>query len=232
MQIRDYRPQDLLELANLFYETVHQVNSRDYTPAQLDAWADGTPPLEAWNQSFLAHHTLVVEKNGRLLGFGDMDSSGYLDRLYIHKDYQGKGIASWICQRLEWACPAALFTVHASITAKPFFERRGYQVAAAQCVQRNGVSLTNYKMSRKKPSSPPENLEVPLRQMGILPKGLASIWLEYTKGQFCLMVKTIYGETQAVWPTDPWFQQIADCFWKGSEPPVSPWPLYQRPAPQ
>ena len=47
MEIREYRPEDCAELTRLFYDTVHTVNRRDYAPAQLDAWADGSPDLDA-----------------------------------------------------------------------------------------------------------------------------------------------------------------------------------------
>lgn len=30
----------------------------------------------------------------RTNGFADMDADGYLDRLYVHKDYQGRGVAA------------------------------------------------------------------------------------------------------------------------------------------
>ena len=47
MQLRPYRTADCAELAALFFDTVHTVNARDYTPAQLDAWADGQVDLAA-----------------------------------------------------------------------------------------------------------------------------------------------------------------------------------------
>ena len=37
---------------------------------------------------------------------------------------------------------------HASITARPFFEKRGYQVLRAQQVERRGILLTNYIMEK------------------------------------------------------------------------------------
>lgn len=53
--IRPYRPPDCPEMAQLFYNTVHIINARDYTPRQLDAWATGTVDLAAWDRSFRAH---------------------------------------------------------------------------------------------------------------------------------------------------------------------------------
>ena len=94
MEIREYRPEDCREMAALFYDTVHEVNAADYTKEQLDAWAGGKVDTAAWNRSFLEHDTFVAEENGVIVGFADMDAAGYLDRLYVHKDYQKKGIAS------------------------------------------------------------------------------------------------------------------------------------------
>lgn len=45
MHIRPYRSSDCPALAELFYQTVHAVNARDYSPEQLDAWADGRVEL-------------------------------------------------------------------------------------------------------------------------------------------------------------------------------------------
>ena len=89
MEIRSYAPSDIREMAALFYDTVHTVNARDYTPAQLDAWATGEVDLAAWDQSFQEHTSLVAEENGVIVGFGDMDETGYLDRLYVHEKLPG-----------------------------------------------------------------------------------------------------------------------------------------------
>ena len=111
MEIREYRPEDCSEMASLFYDTVHTVNAADYTKEQLDAWADGAVDCEAWDHSFREHYTLVAIEDGKLAGFGDMDESGYLDRLYIHKDFQKRGIAAALCDRLEkrFAVPLTAF---------------------------------------------------------------------------------------------------------------------------
>lgn len=152
MTIREYRPSDCGALAELFYHTVHTVNARDYTEEQLDAWASGSMDLERWDQSFREHYTIVAAENGIVVGFGDIkkaiDKTAYLDRLYVHKDYQGKGIAAAICDELERAAGGKI-TTHASITAKPFFEKRGYRLIRAQQVERQGVSLTNFVMEKR-----------------------------------------------------------------------------------
>lgn len=148
MTLREYTISDCKEMAELFYQTVHSVNARDYTKEQLDAWAAGTVDLQAWNQSFLEHITIVAVENEEIVGFGDITPDGYLDRLYVHRDYQGKGIASAVCDQLEKAVSADRIMTHASITAKTFFENRGYRTVRGQQVLRNEILLTNYVMEK------------------------------------------------------------------------------------
>ena len=146
--LRKYRPGDCRELAELFYHTVHTVCARDYTRTQRDAWAPGRIDAAAWNRSFLAHDSIVAVCDGRIAGFGDIDrETGYLDRLYVHADYQGQGVAGAICDRLERAVRGKIVT-HASITARPFFEKRGYMVVEERQVERQGVLLTNFVMEK------------------------------------------------------------------------------------
>ncbi|WP_031388931.1 GNAT family N-acetyltransferase [Kineothrix alysoides] len=149
MIIRKYVATDCKAISELFYNTVHCVNAKDYTHEQLNAWATGNIDLEKWDASFQAHCAVVAIEDDIIVGFGDIDSSGYLDRLYVHKNYQGKGIASAICDELEQSANAENFSTHASITAKPFFEKRGYSVLKKQQVEQNGILLTNYIMTKK-----------------------------------------------------------------------------------
>ena len=148
MEIREYAEENCMELIRLFFDTVHTVNAADYTPAQLDAWAPGDADEAKWNASFLGHRTLVAWQDGKIVGFADMDDSGYLDRLYVHRDYQRWGVATALCDALEKHLPDAEYTTHASITARPFFEKRGYLVLKEQQVRRGDVWLTNYVMKK------------------------------------------------------------------------------------
>jgi putative acetyltransferase len=147
MEIRTYRSEDCKEMAELFYHTVHTVNAKDYPAEQLDVWATGQVDLERWDRSFREHFSLVAVEDERIVGFGDIDETGYLDRLYVHADYQGRGIATAICDRLESEISGTV-TTHASITARPFFESRGYRVIKEQQVERQGIFLKNFVMEK------------------------------------------------------------------------------------
>ena len=146
--IRKYQPSDCKYLADLFYNTVHTINAKDYSEEQLDAWATGQVDLIEWNESLTNHYSVVAVKDDMIVGFGDIDKTGYLDRLYVHKDYQNQGIATAICDNLENAFDVDKLTTHSSITAKSFFLKKGYKLIKEQQVVRNGVSLINFIMEK------------------------------------------------------------------------------------
>lgn len=149
MMIRKYQSTDCKELTELFYNTVHTVNSKDYTKEQLDVWASGVVDLEKWDKSLREHFCIVAVIDNLIVGFGDIDETGYLDRLYVHSDFQRKGIATELCNHLEKVVDGNILT-YASITAKPFFEKRGYKAIKEQQIERQGIILTNFVMIKER----------------------------------------------------------------------------------
>ena len=150
MRLRTYEFEDLGQMARLFYDTVHTVCSAHYDQAQLDAWATGTVDLTAWDRALASRCALVAEEDGAVVGFADLDGE-YLDRLYVHKDFQGRGVATALADALEErarALGAVSLRTHASRTARPFFEKRGYRTLEEQEVHRGGVSIPNFIMEK------------------------------------------------------------------------------------
>lgn len=100
-----------------------------------------------WDKSFREHKTVIAVENGVIVGSGDMSPDGYPDRLYVHRDFQRRGTARAICDELERFAGGRV-TMHASITAKPFFLNRGYRVVREQEGIRRGVAMRNYVMEK------------------------------------------------------------------------------------
>ncbi|MES2487100.1 MAG: GNAT family N-acetyltransferase [Bacteroidota bacterium] len=149
--IRQYRADDLQHVVTLFKETIHTINQKDYTPEQINAWAPQHIDAQKWGVKLLQHHTVVAETNGVITGFGDIDATGYFDHLFVHKDFQGLGIAKKIVAAIEAHARRQDFetiTVAVSITAKTFFLKQGYTIVNPQQVSYNGQDFTNYFMKK------------------------------------------------------------------------------------
>jgi len=152
MHIRRYSPNDISEITELFYNTVHTINLRDYSFAEVDAWAPENIDKAAWNRRLSENFTVVAEQDGTIIGFASLAYKGYYDLLYVHRDCQGQGIATALTNVIESEAVSygiSELTADVSITAKPFFEKEGYEVIGKQSVERKGQLLTNYKMRKE-----------------------------------------------------------------------------------
>ena len=147
LRLRPYRPEDCTALARLCRDTVQAVCCGDYTAEELKAWLSGVTP-EAWAPTLAAHDTWVAEIGNAVAGFADRDG-GYLDRLYVHRGFQGRGVATALCNLLESRADVPVLTVHASRTALPFFLHRGYRLVRPNTVVRRGVTLKNFLLEKQ-----------------------------------------------------------------------------------
>lgn len=155
MLIRKYKDKDCLKLMELFMETVHSINIRDYSLEEIEAWAPVNYielNYSRWKKSLKENYTFIAILNNKIVGFIDLNSTGYLDRLFVHKDYQNQGVASALLNQvlsLSKTLNLTTITTEASITAKPFFEKYGFIEIKKQKVERASIYLTNYLMKKK-----------------------------------------------------------------------------------
>jgi putative acetyltransferase len=154
LRIRPYAAADLDALIALFRDTVRTVARRDYSPEQLLAWAPDEVDRGGWALRLAASSTWVAAHDDRAVGFISLAPDGHIDMLYVDAALQGRGTASALLERLEraaWAQGLGRLFTEASITARPFFARRGFHVIEAQTVARHGQQLTNFRMARRLP---------------------------------------------------------------------------------
>jgi len=151
MNIRCYRPEDAAALAEVFIEAVRSKANRDYSPQQIDAWALGPTDTSDWSKRLGSQIVFIAGEDTEVAGFITFEPSGHLDHLYVHSRFQRQGVAAMLYGRVEQEARSLgisrIFT-EASITARPFFESRGFLLVAPQTVVHRGVSFVNYKMER------------------------------------------------------------------------------------
>src|SRR5436190_20212683 len=149
--LRPYRRDDAPALLALFRHTIRRVNSRDYSPAQIAAWASDDIDTASWFGRFAGRYVPVAEEAGHPVGFAELEPDGHIDRVYVSADHQRRGIGRQLLAAVVAEARrvglARLFT-EASITARPFFEAQGFAVLAPQVVRCRGVELVNYRMER------------------------------------------------------------------------------------
>jgi len=152
MDIIPYQPDDLKEVCQLFYDTVHKVNVKDYTAEQLIVWAPEIPDWDKWQARLMGAITFIARINNDIAGFGSLVDYTYLDFLYASYQFQGKDVATNIYSKLEGISRSNgtnFITTDASITARPFFEKMGFKVLHKQSAKKNNILLINYKMIKK-----------------------------------------------------------------------------------
>ena len=151
MTIRDYRPDDTEVLIKLFRGTVRQVNLGDYSSDQVAAWAPDDIDAADWAERQARNRTLVAELDDEIAGFAELQDGTYVHMLYVHKDYQGRGVASALLTRIENMARrngAERLTSDVSITARPFFACRGFAVVSPQTVTLRGQEFSNFRMAK------------------------------------------------------------------------------------
>ena len=127
---------DAVELKNLFQNTVLAINRRDYSQAEVEDWASCGDNLSNIEDMIKTHYFIVaVNQQSEIVGFSSITSQGYLHSMFVHKDFQGEGIATMLLNEIEqYAITNGIIriTSEVSLTARPFFEKRGYIVEEEQ----------------------------------------------------------------------------------------------------
>ena len=141
MKLRIYKSAYLKEMAKLYQDTILAISSSFYSLEEREAWAKSD--LIAYDERFKESYTLVAFEDQKIVGFGNIHGSGYLDMLYVSKDHQKRGIATKLCNELEGHFQTSKIKVHASKSALSFFMKRGYKIIKDQEVLRHGAILKN-----------------------------------------------------------------------------------------
>lgn len=151
--IRVAQQSDVIELRDLYKNTVLEVNRRDYSQEEVEDWASCGDNLSNIGKMIETHYFIVaVNQLLQIVGFSSITPQGYLHSMFIHKDFQGKGIATMLLEKIErYAIVEGIkrITSEVSITARPFFEKRGYKVEVEQKRRANQLCLTNFWMVKR-----------------------------------------------------------------------------------
>ncbi len=151
LTIRNYTPHDAEATIEIFLCAIRDIASKDYNPAQVDAWAQ-VENYEGWAKKRVSRPTWMAVVDGNPAGFSDLEPNGHLDMMFVHPRYQGMGVASLLLRTIELAAhhqTLPCIITEASLTARPFFERRNFKVVTPQEVHVRGQVLKNFRMEKR-----------------------------------------------------------------------------------
>lgn len=142
---------DIPEIDKLFRETVLTVNRRDYTEEEVKDWASCSTPEHLEELISNLYFIVALDADKRIMGIASLRNDGYLHSMFVHKDFQRRNIATFLLNEIErYARLLGIdnITSEVSLTARPFFERKGYQVKSAQKQKANKLYMSNFLMEK------------------------------------------------------------------------------------
>lgn len=149
--IRDYVEADAEALWNIHFHTIRNINSRDYTKAQVEAWVPELLDLSVWYKRMEGLSPFVAEIEGVIVGYTDLQPSGLIDHFFCHHEYQGQGVGKALMNHVFSVAQqrgVKRFYSEVSITARPFYENFGFNVVQQQEMEVRGQKLTNFVMEK------------------------------------------------------------------------------------
>lgn len=149
--IRDYVESDAESLWNLFFNTIRNINRRDYSQSQVEAWASDSYNPDSWVKRMNGISPFVAEIEGVIVGYTDLQQDGLIDHFFCHHHYQGKGVGRALMNHvMEIGHSRGLrrYYSEVSITARPFYEHLGFVVVEEKVVEMKGQNLKYYHVEK------------------------------------------------------------------------------------
>src|SRR5690349_22132369 len=131
MKIRRYSPGEEERLWQLYHDTTHIINGRDYTREQCERWAPAVADMSTWKARIKSRNPFVAEEHGKILGFAELETNGHIDYFYCDHEYLRKGVGRKLYEAVEdEARCLKLPRLYAAVgvTATPFFLCIGLEV--------------------------------------------------------------------------------------------------------
>lgn len=151
MKIRRYKPGEEIQLMEVFVSSVRENAANYYSLEQLQAWAPNSIDREEWKNKMHRINPFVILDNDKILGYADLQSSGYIDHFFVRGGYSGRGIGKQLMNFLLQKAKEKDITElssDVSLAAQPFFKKFGFKPIISKKVEVRGVELENALMRK------------------------------------------------------------------------------------
>jgi putative acetyltransferase len=153
--IRDFFLGDEADLSRVFQSSIRELASADYTSEQIEVWAGASFDLDHWIKRIQELKPFVVEIDGIISAYADLQIDGYIDHFFVAGKYPRQGLGSLLMSHIiENAIAKGItaLTAEVSLNAQKFFTRFGFVVVEQRSRNIQGITLSNALMSCEIPS--------------------------------------------------------------------------------
>jgi len=163
VSLRPYLPADAGRCAAIFRASVEDLAVEDYSAEQCAAWAARADDPD-FAKRLASALTLVALIDGEPAGFVSLKGAETIDMLYVDPEFARRGVATALLDalvRLAAARGAKTLAGDISDTARPLFERLGFQAQRRNLVQLDDEWLANTTMTKR--LAPQDDAKDPVR---------------------------------------------------------------------
>ena len=151
MYIRRLLDDEYEDVVKLITQTVHCVCAKDYTKEELNAWAPENFDVFKFRSNLSGCLNLAAFEKGKMVGSLSMERDGYINRLYTHKDFLRRGIATALFKKAQlWAEEKGIceLSLDSSKTAEAFYLKMGFVKSGISVMSHKGVVFRNTVMKK------------------------------------------------------------------------------------
>lgn len=153
MLIRNLEIGDEPVLRSVFFSSIHELTGGQYTPEQQSAWAPRQYDQTAWAHLIRDIKPFLVEIDGVVAGYADLQPSGYIDHFYVAGDYANRGVGRVLMNHIHSVAESRQINElwsKVSLTAEPFFSKCGFHVEERNEFLLRGVKMFNATMRKSR----------------------------------------------------------------------------------
>ena len=163
VSLRPYLAADAERCATIFRASVEGLAIEDYSVEQCAAWAARADDPD-FPKRLAGALTLMALVDGEPVAFASLKGAETIDMLYVDPEFTRRGVATALLDafvRLAAARGAKTLASDVSDTARPLFERLGFQAQRRNLVQLDDEWLANTTMTKRLAS--PNDAKEPVR---------------------------------------------------------------------
>jgi len=138
---------DLPLMQRLFYQTVTIYGSKIFTKSEVKIFSRLALDKNHWKQKFVNDFIYNAKLNGEVIGSFTLSKNGEIEYVFVHQNYQGRGIAKKLYETLERVAKEAgidILTTSINSNTKDFFRKNGFKIIKNAEKVAGGEDIVSY----------------------------------------------------------------------------------------